>query len=120
MAPRRCTNAGSTSGLTYTYFTDAAATTTLSNPNAIATSGTYYIKGTTAAGCFDIQPVTVTINPFPTAAITYTGNPFCATGTATVTQTGQTGGTYSSSTGLSINATTGEINLATSTAGTYI
>ncbi|MFT3705162.1 MAG: hypothetical protein QM802_22535 [Agriterribacter sp.] len=110
---------GSTAGLTYTYFTDAAATTTLSNPNAVATSGTYYIKGTTASGCYDVKPVTVTINPLPTATIAYSGSPYCATGTATVTQTGQTGGTYSSTTGLSINTSTGAINLTASTAGTY-
>ena len=111
---------GSTSGLTYTYFTDAAATTVLINPNAVTASGIYYIKGTAATGCFTIKPVTVTINLLPTATISYAGTPFCATGTASVTQTGQTGGTYSSTTGLTINASTGTINLATSTAGTYI
>ncbi|MFT3705160.1 MAG: gliding motility-associated C-terminal domain-containing protein [Agriterribacter sp.] len=111
--------AGSTSGLTYTYFTDAAATTALSNANAVASSGTYYIKGTTASGCYDIKPVTVTINALPTASISYAGSPYCATGTATVILTGQSGGTYSSTTGLSINATTGAVNLVSSTAGTY-
>ena len=54
--------AGSTAGLTFTYFTDAAGTLVLASPNAVNTSGTYYIKGTTASGCSDIQPVTVTIN----------------------------------------------------------
>ncbi|WP_157593606.1 immunoglobulin domain-containing protein, partial [Pontibacter actiniarum] len=52
---------GSTSGLTYTYFTDATATTALANPGAVAASGTYYIKGTNSTGCSDIKPVTVTI-----------------------------------------------------------
>src|SRR4249919_2186636 len=61
--------AGSTAGLTYTYFTDAAGTLVLATPNAVATSGTYYIRGTTAAGCSDIQPVVVTINPTPTVVI---------------------------------------------------
>ena len=41
--------AGSTAGLTYTYFTDAAGTIVLATPNAVATSGTYYIKGTPPA-----------------------------------------------------------------------
>ena len=111
--------AGSTAGLTYTYFTDAAGTIVLGTPNAVATSGTYYIKGTTAAGCSDIQPVVVTINALPTATIAYAGSPYCATGTATVTQTGQAGGTYTAPAGVSITAATGAINLATSTPGTY-
>ncbi|MET2986688.1 immunoglobulin domain-containing protein, partial [Aureibaculum conchae] len=55
----------------------------------------------------------------PTATISYAGTPYCATGTASVTQTGQAGGTYSSTAGLVINGTTGAINLATSTPGTY-
>ena len=41
--------AGSTQVSPYTYFTDAAGTITLATPNAVAASGTYYIKGTTAA-----------------------------------------------------------------------
>ena len=107
---------GSTPGLTFTYFTDAAGTIALATPAAVATSGTYYIKGTLGTGCSMIKPVVVTINPLPTAAISYTGSPFCATGTATVTRTGQAGGAYTSApAGLSINAATGDINLATST-----
>ncbi len=35
----------------YTYFTNAAGTIVLATPNAVAASGTYYIKGTTAGGC---------------------------------------------------------------------
>lgn len=53
--------AGSDAGLTYTYFTDPAATNSLSNPNAVATSGTYYIKGQSGA-CSAIKPVVVTVN----------------------------------------------------------
>ena len=52
------------------YWTDSAATAALSNPNAVAVSGTYYIKVETTAGCVDIKPVTVTINPAPTLVIT--------------------------------------------------
>ena len=58
--------AGSSTGLTFTYFTNANATLAVANPSAVATSGTYYIKGTNATGCSTVTPVTVTINPLPT------------------------------------------------------
>ncbi len=201
---------GSTAGITLTYWTDAAATISYTTPT-VATNGTYYIKATTAAGCVDIKPVVVTVNPLlsptincgasttnsvsftwaavgtasgynvsytinggaanniggignlltynvtglsggdnvtitvtptgtgcfalstktctalactpPTAAISYV-TPFCSalnTGQAvTLTGTGSyTGGTYSSTTGLTINATTGAITPSSSTPATY-
>jgi trimeric autotransporter adhesin len=56
----------------------------LANPNAVTTSGTYYIKVTTAAGCTDIQPVVVTVNPLPAPVITASQDPVCEnTGTVT-------------------------------------
>ncbi|MES2371858.1 MAG: PKD domain-containing protein [Bacteroidota bacterium] len=62
---------GSTAGLTYTRFTDAATTNVLANANAVTTSGTYYIKGTiTATGCSAVKPVAVTINALPSLVIT--------------------------------------------------
>jgi gliding motility-associated-like protein len=60
---------GSTVGLTYTYFTDAMGTVTLNNANAIAQSGTYYIKGTPAIGCSAVVPVQVIINPPPALVV---------------------------------------------------
>ena len=69
--------------------------------------------------CSITQSVQVTVNPLPIATISYPGTPYCATGTATVTQTGQTGGTYSSTAGLVIDGVTGTIDLVASTAGTY-
>ncbi|MGC4039789.1 MAG: hypothetical protein QM710_03065 [Flavobacterium sp.] len=86
--------AGSTGGGTLSYWTNSTATTALATPNAVATSGTYYIKSTVGA-CFDIEPVTVTINPTPSLTIT---NPPAACSPSTVDITlpavtaGSTGG----------------------------
>nr|WP_315147738.1 T9SS type B sorting domain-containing protein [uncultured Flavobacterium sp.] len=58
-----------TGGGTITYWTDAAASIPLTDPNAIAASGTYYIKSTVGSNtiCTDIKPVNVTINTQPLA-----------------------------------------------------
>ena len=85
---------GSTAGLTYTYWTDNAATTALASPSAVNATGTYYVLGTTAAGCTDIQPVSVTFNdPITAVAIAVDDQPCgsTASGSATVTLTGGTG-----------------------------
>lgn len=55
--------AGSSSNLTYAYYTNDSGTTVLNNPKAVAASGTYYIQATNAGGCTStIMPVTVKIN----------------------------------------------------------
>ncbi len=90
---------------------------------AASTAGTYTVTYTIAAAgscALYTSTTAVTINAAPSATISYTGSPYCSNvATATVTRTGTAGGTYSSTTGLSINAITGDINIATSTAGTY-
>lgn len=58
--------AGSTAGLVLTYWTNQNATTEFATP-AAATSGTYYIKATNAAKCFDIKPVHVSVLTSPAA-----------------------------------------------------
>ena len=62
---------------------------------------------------------TITVNPLPVATFSYPANTYCTLGTATPTITGTSGGTFSSSNGLIINATSGVINLAASTPGIY-
>lgn len=56
--------AGSATGFTYSYWMDATATNPLTNPSA-AIAGTYYIKGTPAAGCPAVRAVTVPSLPVP-------------------------------------------------------
>ncbi|MEO7984633.1 MAG: hypothetical protein ABI688_11170, partial [Bacteroidota bacterium] len=58
---------GSSSGLTYTYWTNAAATIPLATPAATTAAGTYYIKGTAVSGCPAIAPVMVNAFPVPVA-----------------------------------------------------
>ncbi|RVT70981.1 hypothetical protein EOD40_17775, partial [Flavobacterium sufflavum] len=77
--------AGSTTELTYTYWTDAAATIIYNTPTT-AGAGIYYIKGTTANGCFDIKPVTVIVNLQPVVS-DQPNQTLCNTSTFTMTQT---------------------------------
>jgi hypothetical protein len=71
---------GSTPGLAYTYWTDAAGTIPYPTPTA-AMSGTYYIKGAfPATGCYSIKPVTVTVHPLPTVYTGTGGGSYCAGG----------------------------------------
>ncbi|NVO85947.1 T9SS type A sorting domain-containing protein [Hymenobacter terrestris] len=101
--------AGTNTGSTYT-FTNLAVTTTF---RAVLTAA----DGSTVYSAL----VTVIVNPATTATFTYAAATFCKSGTnPTPTITGTAGGTFSSTTGLSITAATGVINLTASTAGTYV
>jgi len=76
---------------------------------------TYSVPYTT---CTISVTQTITVSA-ATATVSYIGSPFCNTGTVSPSITGITGGTFTAPSGLSINVNTGQINLATSTAGTY-
>ncbi|MDD3004450.1 T9SS type A sorting domain-containing protein [Flavobacterium sp.] len=83
---------GSSSNLTFTYFTNAAGTTVVSNPTAVGV-GTYYIKGTNASGCSSMAQVTVTQPELLEASISNPIPVSCNGGTngsATVAVTGGT------------------------------
>jgi gliding motility-associated-like protein len=82
-------------------------------------AGTYTVTVTDASLCQKVQSFTINEPAATSATISYAGSPYCASGTATVTQTGTTGGSYTSIAGLSINSSTGAINLSASTAGIY-
>jgi gliding motility-associated-like protein len=96
---------------------------------ANTTSGTYIITYTVAANSATCQitrstDFTIVINPIvnPVLGFSYT-TPICQNAQATLSPTlftgFTTGGTFSSTPGLSINGTTGVIDLATSTSGNY-
>jgi gliding motility-associated-like protein len=89
-----------------------------------ATPGTYTIKYTVTGtgGCRNFETTTtVTVNGAPTATIQYAAAPYCSGNNTPqkVTFTGTTGGTFTAPAGLSINATTGDVNASLSTPGTY-
>ena len=88
-----------------------------------STAGTYTVTYTMAAagGCSQQTATTsVTITALPAATIAYAGTPFCTSaGVGSVTLTGTSGGTYTSTAGLTINAGTGAITPGTSTPNTY-
>jgi hypothetical protein len=112
---------GSTAGMTFTYWKDAAATLTLSNPAAVGTGGTYYIKGVAAGDCSEIKPVTVTISDFRSASMYYPGSPFCEMAPpAYPIIAGSADGTFSASpAGLTIDPVTGKVTPSTSKPGVY-
>lgn len=112
---------GSTTGLTIDTSTGAI------NPST-STPGTYTVTYSTpqGGGCAPITATTqVTITKAPTAAISYTGGPFCTSDSTakSVTLTGTdgfSGGVFSAPAGLTINSSTGAITANSSTAGTYL
>ena len=116
---------GSTAGT----FTSTTGLTINATTGAItlgsSTPGTYTVTNTVAGNgtlCASSATTSVTITAAPTANFSYAAGPFCVSGATnpTVTlATGATAGTYSSTTGLNLNATTGAITLSSSTPGTY-
>jgi hypothetical protein len=86
-----------------------------------STAGSYTVTNTVAAsGACPAATSTfaVTVANNPNASFSYAETDYCATGTAAAVVTG-TSGVFSSTTGLSVNASTGALNLASSAAGTY-
>jgi gliding motility-associated-like protein len=86
--------------------------------------GTYQVVYTTNAvgACLSIvAPVTVVLTANVPQGIIVYSTPICKTsGVQNITSTYQVGGTFQSTVGLTINATSGEITPSTSTAGQYV
>jgi gliding motility-associated-like protein len=84
-----------------------------------ATANTTTYTFTPSAGqCASQATMDVTISPLDNAGFDYSTGTFCVTGTdPTPNITGLAGGTFTAPAGVSIHASTGEINLAASTIG---
>jgi Secretion system C-terminal sorting domain len=87
-----------------------------------STNGTYSVTYTTAGTCPNSSSQNITITASPDAAFTYSAATFCSADSdpAPSFGAGASGGTFTSTAGLTINASTGLVDLSTSTAGTYI
>ena len=105
-------------------FTSTAGITLNSSTGEIdldaSTVGTYSITYTTTGVCPDNQSTNITINAADNAAFAYSASSYEPTDSdPTPTITGLTGGTFSGTTGLVINSTTGEIDLSASTVASH-
>lgn len=107
-------------GSTYSFISQTAANATSSVQSGLLLGTNYYWKVhavTEGALSTALSGNQCTIN---SATISYPSSSYCSSsGMAPVTLTGKTGGTFSSGSGLSINPSTGEVNLTASTSGTY-
>src|SRR5688572_8865723 len=105
----------STTGLSINATTGAITPST-------STAGTYTVTYSVSGTCPNSATQTITITAPGTATFSYPAAGLCATSVTPVAPTlgtGSTAGTFTSTTGLTINATTGAITPSTSTAGTY-
>lgn len=81
---------------------------------------TYTITYTTPAGpCSNSSTETITIDPLDDPAFTYDASEYCNLGSALVTSVETPGGTFTISPVITINTTTGTVDLTTATPGTF-
>ena len=114
-----------TSG-TGTFGSTTAAVTTYTPGAADIIAGTVTLTLTTndpPGTCGAVADnLTVTVSGIPNSTFGYASSSYCQTGSdpTPVFSSGASGGTFSSTAGLVINATTGEIDLSASAGGTYM
>ena len=104
-------------------FTTSAGMTINATTGAIdlaqTPAGTYTVSYTSPGTCSATATTTLTILPTPTVALSFGGTTFCKAGAAPTATASPAGGSFSSTPGLVINSTTGAVDLAASTNGTY-
>jgi hypothetical protein len=80
--------------------------------------GPYTVTYTSTGACPTQSTFQVSVTPTDNSTFSYTTNTYCANGVnPTPTITGLGGGSFSASSGLFVNSSTGEISLSTSTVG---
>ncbi len=85
-----------------------------------STPGTYTVTYTTAGSCPNSSNVSVTINALDDPSFSYSSSTYTTVDAdPTPTITGVTGGIFSSTSGLSLNVSSGVIDLSASTPGSY-
>ena len=114
--PSSNTTLNATAGLS-SYLWSSGETT----QSITATVGSYTVTGTDSNGCSTTSSsVTVTETALDNATFSYSASSYAPTDAdPTPTISGLTGGTFSGSTGLVINSTTGEIDLSASTVAAH-
>ncbi|MBD2703801.1 hypothetical protein IC229_24355 [Spirosoma sp. BT702] len=115
-----------TAGTSYQWSGPASFTATTQTPTipsaSTASSGIYSVTvGNGSPTCRATTSVSLTVNAPPSATIAYPGSIFLTSSApVNVTRTGTAGGTYSATpSGLSINASTGQITPASSAPANY-
>jgi len=84
-----------------------------------STAGTYSVIYTTTGSCPITVTNSITISALDNATFNFSSSAYCDN-VSDPTPTKSVSGTFSSSTGLSLNTSTGEVDLDASTAGTYV
>lgn len=64
---------GTSSKLSFSYFSDYNATVKVAAPNAVNTSGTYYIRATDSLGCSIAKPIVVNVAKQPATPVVSAG-----------------------------------------------
>jgi len=112
---------GGTEGVDYSILnrTTPSAIIAWMNPGTTKTFTVIFTETNPVTHCTNDKSVEITVNPIVEPTIAYSPSVLCATGIAQVIFTGQLDGTFSSTGGLEINPSTGEIDLAASTPNNY-
>nr|WP_299203049.1 T9SS type A sorting domain-containing protein [uncultured Brumimicrobium sp.] len=87
-----------------------------------STAGTYDVTYTISGTCGNSEVQSITITNSPDASFSYSATEFCQNEGAVMPTfpTGASGGTFTSTTGLTIASGTGSVDLASSTPGVYV